>query len=465
MRKTVVFLTVLAVAVFGWNASTLAETRSSDTSEVAFSDVPADYWAYEQIMALHQRNVITGYGDGTFRPNVVVLRGEFAKMMVLALNLSLADAASPTFVDVPTDNWAYRYVETAREYLTGFRTTRGDYFKPLSAVVREDMAVALVKALGYASEAEDEEALDEFADKSAVSPELRGYVAAALKKGLMAGYPDEGAGRTFKPMGLLTRAEAATLLYKLVGPETEVKVTYDSGAGKPGTSTSGSHEAPKVTAVVKEERIVLSWQPILDKAFQGYKVVISREDSHPAYPDDGYLYYITDRYKTSAEIDNEEPYKSGDFGQYLTPGKTYYFSVTALYDEEKVAGNALELTYPATARAPGSSGEHPAPEVAATVSGGKVLVTWKAITDSRFQGCKVVISRNDSSPAYPENGHLYYITDKDVTSATVDNIQSYNGGDFGGHLTPGQAYYFSVTALYDDCKVAGNAVRLVYPGP
>ncbi|MEX2372392.1 MAG: S-layer homology domain-containing protein, partial [Dehalococcoidia bacterium] len=60
------------------------------------SDVPADHWAYEEILALHQRGVITGHGDGTFGPDAVVLRSEFAKMMVLALDLSLADAASPT---------------------------------------------------------------------------------------------------------------------------------------------------------------------------------------------------------------------------------------------------------------------------------------------------------------------------------------------------------------------------------
>jgi hypothetical protein len=131
---------------------------------------------------------------------------------------------------------------------------------------------------------------------------------------------------------------------------------------------------------------------------------------------------------------------------------------------------AVKVTYdsagtPAPGSEPGSSSDRPAPEVTATVSGGRIMVTWEPIHHDKFQGYKVVISRNDSSPSYPEDGYLYYITDAEETSASVDNIQKYNGGDFGGFLLPGAAYYFSVTALYDDCKVAGNAVRLTYPGP
>lgn len=127
VRRTVVFLIVLSMALFGSNASALAQNPPSNASSTTFSDVPADHWAYEEILALHQRGVITGHGDGTFEPDAVVLRSEFAKMMVLALDLSLADTASPTFLDVPKGDWACKYVEAARIYLTGFRTSHGDY--------------------------------------------------------------------------------------------------------------------------------------------------------------------------------------------------------------------------------------------------------------------------------------------------------------------------------------------------
>ncbi len=347
MSKTLVFLVALSVAIVGFPSGALAQNPTPGTPKDSFADVPVDHWAYQGIMALRRRGVITGYGDGTFRPNASVARVEFAKMMVLALNLTLADAAAPTFDDVAKDNWAYRYVETARYYLTGFQTPRGDYFKPADPAVREDMAVALVKALGlgYAGEAEDDSALKGFTDAAEISANLRKYVAMAVRKGVMLGYPDSGSGRVLKPMESLTRAEAAVLLCKLPGAEVEVKVTHDSGPGRPSTST-GSYPVPVVTAVADGPKVIVSWQANADSRFQGYKVVISMQDPEPAYPENGYLTYITERSTTSAAVNNSQAYNSGDFGQYLVPGQAYYFSVTAVYGDCNVAGNAVRLVYP-----------------------------------------------------------------------------------------------------------------------
>ncbi|MGE5484829.1 MAG: hypothetical protein ACM3X4_07430 [Ignavibacteriales bacterium] len=102
-----------------------------------------------------------------------------------------------------------------------------------------------------------------------------------------------------------------------------------------------------VSGAVDGDKVVLRWERIADSRFQRYKVVISKTDQRPVYPDSGYLYYITDRNVTSAVIDNEEPYKNRHFGKYLTPGSAYYFSVTALYSHAGVAGNVVQLTYPA----------------------------------------------------------------------------------------------------------------------
>ncbi|MGE5484830.1 MAG: S-layer homology domain-containing protein [Ignavibacteriales bacterium] len=129
-----------------------AANVSAGVGTAQFSDVPPDHWAFEEIMTLHERGVISGYSDGTFKPRNTVSRAEFAKMMVLAMDLPLRTPSGATFNDVPGSHWAYRFVETSRAYLTGFRTASGDYFKPSNVAVREDMAVALVKALGYSGD-------------------------------------------------------------------------------------------------------------------------------------------------------------------------------------------------------------------------------------------------------------------------------------------------------------------------
>ncbi len=99
------------------------------------------------------------------------------------------------------------------------------------------------------------------------------------------------------------------------------------------------------------------------------------------------------------------------------------------------------------------------------VENGHLALSWTKCTASDFNGYKVVISQYDSSPAYPENGYLFFITDRNQTTAKVDNSSGYNGGDFGGKLQPGQKYYFSITALYSghSVKVPGNVITLTYP--
>jgi PKD repeat protein len=92
-------------------------------------------------------------------------------------------------------------------------------------------------------------------------------------------------------------------------------------------------------------------------------------------------------------------------------------------------------------------------------------MNWERIADSDLLGYKVVISKNNPNPAYPGDGYMFWITNRDTTTATITSESHYNGGDFGGYLEPGETYYFSVTALYQPyTPVAGNAVQLAFPG-
>jgi PKD repeat protein len=92
-------------------------------------------------------------------------------------------------------------------------------------------------------------------------------------------------------------------------------------------------------------------------------------------------------------------------------------------------------------------------------------MNWQQINDADFLGYKIVVSKNNPDPAYPGDGYMFWITDRTLTTATLDSGNTYNGGDFGGHLVPGEKYSFSVTAMYQPYQpVAGNAVPLTFPG-
>ncbi len=187
----------------------------------AFSDLSPDHWAYDDIMEMVELGILSGYPDGTFRPNDVVTRAEFATIMVQALELQTARPASPTFADVGPDHWAFEDVESARDYLTGYENPRtGELsFLPGGDAVREDVAVAIVKAQGYGDETADLSLLNQFSDQGEISDALRDHVAIAVEKGYM-----QGTNIGFEPQKPLTRAEACTLLLRIIHAELE-KVT------------------------------------------------------------------------------------------------------------------------------------------------------------------------------------------------------------------------------------------------
>jgi len=187
----------------------------------AFSDLSPSHWAYNDIMDMVEMGILSGYPDGTFRPNNVVTRAEFAKIMVQALELSTTRPRSATFADVGPDHWAFEDVESARDYLTGYYNPRtGEMsFLPSNDAVREDVAVAIVKAQGYGDETADLSLLNQFPDQGEISDALQEHVAIAVEKEYM-----QGTNIGFEPQKALTRAEACTLLLRIIHAELE-KVT------------------------------------------------------------------------------------------------------------------------------------------------------------------------------------------------------------------------------------------------
>jgi hypothetical protein len=439
--------------------SSLAFAKTNGQQKVKdFKDVRPGHWAYDAIMWMLERNIIDGVGGNRFEPDGIVTRAQFAKMMVNTLGLKLFQPETPSFLDVDKKSWAYPYVESAKPYLTGFKTASGHYFKPNLTAVREDMAVALVNAMGYNKDTVDESILDQFEDKNQISPNLRKHVAISVKYGLIKGTTKNGR-LLFDPQGNLTRAQAAVLLRRAFEQQEE-KVTYDEEKVTYDPDTGYTYERPIAELRKENNTLVLRWNKIALDKFREYRVVISKSDDTPQYPENGYLYRITDRDRTYAIIDNSEKYNGGDFGNYLTKGQTYHISVTAVYSDRNVPGNTITFTY--------DGNENPerfvAPVVSSSVENGKLVLRWNKIDSPELRGYVVSASKNDSSVSYPENGYLYTISDANRNYAVIDNSAEYKNGDFNGYFINGEQYYFSVTAVYRDKTVAGNTIRCTYVG-
>lgn len=110
----------------------------SDHQKPAFAD-SRDHWASKYIAAFQtqKKSVITGYPDGTFRPNDSITRAELAKMMVAAYNLKLNEEAEVHFSDI--SGWAFNYINILGSLGIVAGRSEGK-FAPSGNVTRVEMA-------------------------------------------------------------------------------------------------------------------------------------------------------------------------------------------------------------------------------------------------------------------------------------------------------------------------------------
>lgn len=179
--------------------------------DAAYTDVPAGHWAYDSLKILAARHVVSGPGNGEFKPEAQATRAEFAAMLVRALDLPPA-AGETDFRDVGQNDWFFGAVQAA--YAAGLIAgDGGESFSPHQALTREQMAILLVRAYelskGEVAKSQD---LTVFSDSMDVSGWALPYVEKAVAAGLMLGRED-GA---FFPGGSATRAETAQAVLNLL---------------------------------------------------------------------------------------------------------------------------------------------------------------------------------------------------------------------------------------------------------
>jgi hypothetical protein len=117
-----------------------------------FPDVPVGYWAYDGVMACSKADIVGGYDDGLYHPELSVTRDQMAVYIARALVSPSGDAAipdgpvTPNFPDVSPEFWAYRQIEYAvsQNVVEGYED--GTY-QPASVVDRGQMAVYLARAM------------------------------------------------------------------------------------------------------------------------------------------------------------------------------------------------------------------------------------------------------------------------------------------------------------------------------
>ena len=218
-----------------------------------FDDVPESHWAFSYIGEMTARAVVSGYPNGNFYPDKEVTRAEFARITTSASGLQISNPTTPVFSDVAIDAWYAPYVHVAYPYLSGYQMNGGNYYKPDTPALREDIAVALVKLKGYDTLGVDESILATmFTDVTSISADARKYVAVALERGLVSGYEDD----TFRGQDSISRAEATAMLWRAYQYGNDNKTFNSEPTAAPVIATPVPVVTP--TPVVTEKPIVVA---------------------------------------------------------------------------------------------------------------------------------------------------------------------------------------------------------------
>lgn len=176
--------------------------------EDAIPDI-GGHWAHDCIIALVEHDVLEPDSNGSVRPEDYITRAEAAVLMGKALKLQESKSISTNYVDA-LPAWARGYI-TATTKAGVFKGYPGKVFKPFANITREEMTAVLIRAFRENSSSEMEL---NFKDSNNIADWARGNVAASVEEGIVTGYDTDN---TFRPKAYMTRAEAFTIVCKLMG--------------------------------------------------------------------------------------------------------------------------------------------------------------------------------------------------------------------------------------------------------
>jgi len=182
---------------------------------IEFADV-ASHWAGDAVNDMGSRMVVSGVGGDNYQPDRDITRAEFATIMVRALGLE-AGVGDNGFSDVKTSDWYCGYIETAVSYglITGYSDGT---FRPNDQITREQAMTIIARAMGITeleatlTASEQNDLLAGYTDSSFAADYALSGIAACLGTAVVNGRT----ATTICPQDNITRAEVAVVVQRLL---------------------------------------------------------------------------------------------------------------------------------------------------------------------------------------------------------------------------------------------------------
>lgn len=207
MRK---ILIILALLIF-------ATPVFADSS--IYTDVRKDSPYYDLLLELHQKGVMIGYDDGTFKPNQYVKRNEYSETIVKALGLDKKMVVSGVeFYDLPVENPYYDAMQIALYYDFLPLADDSKYIYPNGTIIRK---YAIFPVVNYLSDKvitvdQAKNILGKYKDRGTLKNDDLIEFAKADVMGILPVVGNEVKINATRP---LTRAELAVMVYGIFNEE------------------------------------------------------------------------------------------------------------------------------------------------------------------------------------------------------------------------------------------------------
>ena len=297
----------------GWEDPVPAE---KELSAVKFTDIE-NHWAAGILDALASNGYVNGMGDGTYCPDNDVTRAEFITLVMNSFNLTDAEYKN-AYTDVTKDAYFASNLQIASQLkIINPAITPAKKFSPEKAITRQEAASILWGAVKAKGSKKANDSAVNFKDEADIAQWAKEDVMNASSLGLVTGY-ETG---EFKPEGKLTRAEAATMLLRLIELDNRMIVFVDSKSGN--DDNNGTFSAP-VASVEKAKEIVRN-----EKGEMQHNIYVLMAEGE---------YFVDKTLEFTKEDSGENGYNiiytsKGDEKPVIMQGKN--FSDFSLYDAEK----------------------------------------------------------------------------------------------------------------------------------
>lgn len=181
------------------------------------------HWAEANITPWVENDLISGYPDGTFKPNGNISRAEFISMVNRIFGFY--EKATSSYDDIKETDWYADEAAIAKNhhYMNWYTDSK---LLPNQKITRQEVS-AIISNLLYLNGSKNLTEVQNFSDFSTIPDWSREYIEATVAAGYLGGYPD----KTVRAESNITRAEAVVLLDRVMGKWVRSSGSYGPETG------------------------------------------------------------------------------------------------------------------------------------------------------------------------------------------------------------------------------------------